>query len=124
MARKKKISVEQFRAWLEGVEEMQPDGWTPNDEQWKRIRQKIDMIEEEVVVEERIVSQQSYAPPPQQQQRPNNPPPAPAGGPPVQSTLTPEPASIASPRPQPSGSGKIKTPDIDTSGGEYMSGFE
>jgi hypothetical protein len=39
------ISLEKFRAWLEGVEEMQDEGWTPTPAQWLKIRAKIDLIE-------------------------------------------------------------------------------
>lgn len=35
------ISISEFRAWLAGVEDMQSDGWHPNQEQWGRIRAKI-----------------------------------------------------------------------------------
>jgi hypothetical protein len=41
---KNKISLEEFRAWLQGVEEMQEDDWAPNMTQWKKIREKIDEI--------------------------------------------------------------------------------
>ena len=38
------ITLEQFRAWLAGVEDMQEDGWTPSAAQWRKIRSKIDEI--------------------------------------------------------------------------------
>ena len=50
MAKKKKSSsntLEMFKAWLSGVEEMQGPDWTPTAEQWKKIRNKIDEIEDE-----------------------------------------------------------------------------
>lgn len=31
--------------WLEGVEEMQPEGWSPDKRQWDRIREKINQLE-------------------------------------------------------------------------------
>jgi len=43
-AKTKRITLVEFRAWLEGVEELQPDNWAPNAEQWKLIRAKIDSI--------------------------------------------------------------------------------
>lgn len=43
-AKTKRISLLEFRAWLEGVEELQPKDWAPNLEQWKLIRAKIDAI--------------------------------------------------------------------------------
>lgn len=39
------ISMDQFRSWLEGVEDMQPADWTPDQEQWRRIREKIDLVD-------------------------------------------------------------------------------
>lgn len=44
---KKTISVKEFRMWIQGVEEMQDDGWVPDARQWKLIRAKIDQIDEE-----------------------------------------------------------------------------
>lgn len=38
------ITVEMFKMWLEGVEEMQKLGWHPTATQWKTIRSKIDML--------------------------------------------------------------------------------
>ena len=39
------MTLEQFRAWLSGVEDMQEDDWTPSPTQWKKIRSKFDEIE-------------------------------------------------------------------------------
>lgn len=38
--------LKEFKSWLEGVEDMQDDDWTPSDIQWKKIRKKIDELEE------------------------------------------------------------------------------
>jgi hypothetical protein len=38
------ITVKEFRMWLEGVEEMQADGWVPDARQWQRIRDKINTV--------------------------------------------------------------------------------
>ena len=43
---KQKWTLSQFKSWLEGVEEMQGDEWSPNFEQWKKIRAKIVQLEE------------------------------------------------------------------------------
>lgn len=43
--KKNSISMDQFRSWLEGVEDMQPADWTPDQEQWRRIREKIDLVD-------------------------------------------------------------------------------
>lgn len=40
------ISLDKFRAWLEGVEEMQAENWCPSIEQWTKIREKIDSIQD------------------------------------------------------------------------------
>lgn len=48
------INVSEFRQWLSGVEDMQPDGWSPTAEQWKKIRAKIDALSEEASVEEPV----------------------------------------------------------------------
>jgi hypothetical protein len=42
----KKLTVKEFRYWLEGVEEMQEDDWSPDVKQWKRIREKIAMLDD------------------------------------------------------------------------------
>jgi len=44
MAGKKKMTLIQFQAWLEGVEEMHPEDWCPTADQWKLIRNKIKTI--------------------------------------------------------------------------------
>jgi len=35
----------EFRAWLSGIEDMQPDDWSPSRDQWIKIRAKIDSVE-------------------------------------------------------------------------------
>ena len=44
--RKKKQTLAEFRAWLDGVEELQPETWSPDATQWKLIREKINNITE------------------------------------------------------------------------------
>lgn len=44
MAAKKEITLAEFRAWLEGVEELQTKSWSPDAKQWKLIRAKIKTI--------------------------------------------------------------------------------
>lgn len=34
------IDVDTFKAWLQGVEDMQGADWCPSLEQWRKIRQK------------------------------------------------------------------------------------
>lgn len=45
------ITVKEFKMWLDGVEEMQPEGWTPDQRQWTRIREKINSIGESTSVQ-------------------------------------------------------------------------
>lgn len=40
------ISLRDFKQWLSGVEDMQGDGWIPDAYQWKKIREKLETIEE------------------------------------------------------------------------------
>lgn len=46
MDSKKTVSVSEFKNWLTGVLDFQPDNWTPNLEQWKKILDKIQSLEE------------------------------------------------------------------------------
>lgn len=43
-AKKKTLTLTQFKFWLEGFLELQPEDWCPNPSQWKLIRTKIDAI--------------------------------------------------------------------------------
>lgn len=114
----KAISLAEFRAWLSGVEELQPADWAPNAEQWKLIRSKLNQIVDSspsFQTESRPVAQQPpYGVPgqPRAVRLPSLPPPVPGGVPegPVQiMPMTPD--------------GRIKTPDLDTSKGGYGSNF-
>lgn len=49
--RKTKISLKEFRAWLDGVEDLQPDDWAPTKDQWAKIRQQIDRIDDKMDIE-------------------------------------------------------------------------
>ncbi len=66
MAGKKKVTLAEFHAWLEGVEEMHADDWCPEPHQWKVIRNKIKTIKEDD--EPRLVAPvttaQQFNPPP------------------------------------------------------------
>jgi hypothetical protein len=42
------LSVLEFKAWLEGVEDMQGATWIPSKEQWKKIRSKIQLLADAV----------------------------------------------------------------------------
>ena len=43
------ITVKEFKMWLQGVEEMQDEDWSPTYTQWVKIREKIDILSEDVV---------------------------------------------------------------------------
>lgn len=45
MSTDKKISFQEFKAWLQGVEEMQDEGWTPTGVQWQKIKEKLNQID-------------------------------------------------------------------------------
>ncbi len=116
------LSVSEFRSWLEGVEDMQGDDWSPDLSQWKKIRGKIELLEEvdysEVLAEmskkqPTVVNNTQMASP--------RPPAFPAGpsflddgGPKLTTVMPSPPSSII---------GSTKTPDIDTSGGMYPGAF-
>lgn len=59
----KKMTLQEFKAWLEGIEEVQPANWHPTIEQWKLIRDRI----EHIVVVEAPATQVQYVQQPQQQ---------------------------------------------------------
>jgi len=144
----KKCTLKEFRAWLEGIEEIQPDSWSPDATQWNMIRQKIGSIELEVVekvIEKRVNVPVHGAPlPPAAGLAPVITPPAnPAFTPPDDGWTAPTPPA------QPTGSaipemteaakealsgklptemirdigGKSTTPNIDTSKQPYNSNF-
>lgn len=138
-ASKKEYTLSEFKAWLEGIEELQPNDWAPTADQWKTIRDKMMNIVEDVV--------EIPAPVP-----PVNVPPAgpiyrepafqapmpPTALPPAESSLAPVVVPDAEMTPAaraaltgklpsemvPSADGKVKTPNIDTSSGDYGSSFE
>jgi len=59
---KKKYTLKEFQAWLNGIEEIQPDDWHPDLEQWKLIRERMDNIITEV--REKIVEVEVEVQPP------------------------------------------------------------
>jgi hypothetical protein len=125
---KKTITLAEFTAWLEGVEEMQPTDWTPDAPQWKLIKTKLKAIVPDEV--------QVQAPPVHAQHQPQQggyqqPQFQPQGLPPGMRPPPEIPSSIPNgqlvadnsagpPSMQPSmnasGEKVLKTPDVD---GEY-----
>lgn len=121
----KKLTVKEFKMWLEGVEDMMQDvdgGWTPSAAQWKRIRDKINEINVDDVVS-RVVA-------PSQPIRPvddlRDSEPATFGVPIyTPSNMMPDPNRDLAGRPFLSESVGIPTRgmSIDTSNGQYKSAF-
>ncbi len=133
------LTLGEFKAWLSGVEEMQPRGWVPDAAQWKTIRSKFEDIVEGPRVSSTPAEGVGYNPanPFEREARMSrpvsgfNPPPTmiPPQQPielsnpnrPVESTnpmadiSTPEGKKIV---------GRVKTPNIDTSHGNYTPAFE
>jgi len=78
---KKPVSVREFKAMIAGIDIMGGEKFTPNAEQWKRIRDMIDRLEEEQPVPVPVQTTQSYQPPavaPAPPQQPAQPAGAPA----------------------------------------------
>jgi len=121
MSEDKKITVKEFKMWLQGVEEMQPEDWTPDARQWARIREKINSIEESV-------GQQPVATQPLQPM-PTNPVPRPLPAVPAGPSMMPppqaaRPAQLSGPFANPeSPTMPVRTPNIDTQGKPYESSF-
>lgn len=120
--RKQKQTLKEFNAWLQGVEELQPEGWSPTAEQWQLIRNKIDGIVEEKKVVEKVINDLQPKPVRNYQQGQNIPmiPAAPAVGgiPPAPVDMTPAARQMLNPAGE-----AAKTPDIDTSDGNVASSF-
>jgi hypothetical protein len=120
------ITIKEFRMWLEGVEEMQDEGWVPDPKQWARIRSKINSIEDAPLPKRNEAQVPQY--------NTYNPHEAAVG-----TGYIPEPFQIPTTvlgNPQggglpgmgnapsfPGGIVTTKTPDIDTSAGGYVSKF-
>ena len=135
MADNTKITIKEFRMWLQGVEEMQDPAWVPNPTQWQRIREKINTIEDEpetVVVHQPVVHQApqvAYPVPPTGVPLGNEIPGVPAG--PSSLASAPYPVASLPATPPPGGlfatpeapNMPVRTPNIDTTNGQYQSSF-
>lgn len=121
--RKQKQTLKEFQAWLQGVEELQPEGWSPDATQWQLIRARIDgIIVEKTVVEKAAKPAPVSANPVYQTPRATMNAPVIPSGIPVEAAdaaMTPAAQRMLSP-----GAGvNAKTPDIDTSDGNIESSF-
>jgi len=85
-AKRKKITLSEFKAWIQGVEQLQPKDWAPTAEQWKMIREKIELVTETKAVEQ-------APPPPPQMVRPQ-PRPLPPGAVPFIPPAPPVPGGV------------------------------
>lgn len=128
------MSLSEFKAKIEGIEMFQGDDWCPTKEQWDLIRKMIGYIEEEEVEPEvvyrQVPTQQPMYPQPQPQPMPVAQQPMPPVHRPVAESALPdvdlsnmeEVARVAVPVAQ-TDQQTVRTPDIDTSGGDYNSPF-
>lgn len=129
MARKKrqKQSLKEFKAWLQGVEELQPNTWSPDVDQWHLIRDKIlNIAEEEPIIvpaAAAVIPQPARYHPTQTHEIPlhgNMTAPPQVGGVPMSSV---EMSDSAKRMLKSTADGPAKTPHIDTSDGNVNSSF-
>lgn len=111
----------EFKAWLSGVEEMQSQDWAPDLTQWRRIRERIENI-----VESAKPFKSSGAGPQVDYEHPAAPVVYRPAGP---SLMTPQMMGPAAPPPtfmntSDADGARLKTPNVDTSGGQYSSSLE
>lgn len=67
MAKKKnEISVSEFKSWIAGIQDMQESGWSPNKQQWEKIRGKIEQLIESEAAEPVQYQQPAYQQPVEQ----------------------------------------------------------
>lgn len=125
MAQEKPVSAKELKTFIEAVEfAADAENWVPSERQWKRIRSMIERLEEHTLA--------LQAPPAQQAMRLPEPvtvPPMPSGpvmmapgglGTSLPSGIPQAPLQgpFATGGPQP-----VRTPDVDTSNGQYKSSF-
>lgn len=115
--RAKKRTLQEFKNWLEGLQEFQPDNWVPSSDQWEHIKASIAAIKESEFITSEISSierQPSIMQPTKQYIAP------------VQSSLDMGPVTSAPGVTQHIDMRKPDaiTTDIDTSNGNYKSDFE
>jgi hypothetical protein len=58
------ITIKEFKAWMKGVEDMHGENWSPNKNQWKKIREKLEQLDEDTQAPQ--YNMNHYTPPPQQ----------------------------------------------------------
>lgn len=139
----KPVTLSEFKAWLEGIEELQPEGWHPDADQWELVRNKmLSIIEPDYdgYYEAPAPQQNFNSQPAERYQQPAvqempqiipGPPPMSSALPtdvqPAQISMTPAARAAMSGKPlpgTPGPDGKVRTPNIDTSNGHYTTSFE
>lgn len=124
MTTEKPISVQELKTFIDAVEfASDKEDWIPSERQWKRIRSMIDRLEA-TPPQQQVRSEPHYA---QQMQMPM---PAPSAPPvmaaPSAMTQMRMPPQVQQPLTGPFASGgptPVRTPDVDTSGGNYQSAY-
>ncbi len=125
------ITVKEFKMWINGILEMQDDGWTPDLRQWTKILNKIGDIAD--TVDQHPVQLNGYATPSTFEPLDSAIPKtnldshitqAPSG---LQTVIpnytTPQSTSLSGPFAGDSSNVPVKTPHIDSTGG-YSTPFE
>lgn len=114
------ITIKEFQMWLAGVEEMQPDGWSPDNRQWNRIREKINQLEAAPApVVQQVVQQQV----PVYREEPMVPLQPQYSAPGLHPRAAPPPPNNALFANADMNSVPVRTPNVDTSNGNYESAF-
>jgi len=128
MAKKKKAikkqTLNEFKAWLEGVEELQTDNWAPDKAQWDKIRTRIENIKPD-----ELTIQPAGRPPENPMFATPTPMPMPAPAPMLRPAVVPEydisPAAQAMLNGAPPAAAQSGKPfEVDASQGPVSSGFE
>ena len=115
---KKVISLDRFKSWLEGVEEMQDADWHPTAQQWRTIRDKFDLIREDEAPRAPAPQPIAAGPMPAYRQ------PVVAGpGAGTMEAAPPMPDIDISPAAKAMLQGKGYTPDVDSADGSFDSPF-
>jgi len=56
ISNQKKLTIPEFKAWLDGLSDIQPEDWAPDLNQWKKIKLKIQSLEDfETQLERQII---------------------------------------------------------------------
>ncbi len=119
-SKKQEVTVQQFKAWLEGITAFQPDDWIPNKIQWDKIMDKINNLVSDTnntyrnaPMQPEMRQPQQFAPQVQSPQLPREP---------IMMQGNAPSTTMVSSKSMPIEGGKMKTPNVDSSTG-YVSNF-